>query len=195
MFESKIVGHDEIDPRKLKKNPLNHRVHPEHQKRAMEDVLDEVGYITEIIVNKNTGTMIDGHLRLKIALERGEEKVPVKYVDLTEEQEKIALLTFDASSAAAEIDESKLDVLIADLQDGREELLADLGLVDLDSILESMDSNDAQYELVDNPEPGPPPDKPFWILVAAPKDDGIRIAKALKLRYRHCRVKSSVEGE
>ena len=136
--------------------------------------------------------MIDGHLRLRIALEQREKTVPVKYVDLTKEQEKLALLSFDASSAIADIDDKKLDTLILDLQEDREELLADLGLIDMDAILFSMEG-DSDYENIKKTELTVS-DKPLWILIAAPKEDGVRIAKALKLRYKHCRIKNSVDN-
>jgi ParB-like chromosome segregation protein Spo0J len=82
----------------------------------MEGALKEIGWIQSVVVNANTGRIIDGHLRVLAALERGEPEVPVTYVDLDAEEEARALATFDSIGRAAETDESALADLLGAIQ-------------------------------------------------------------------------------
>jgi len=104
-WASRIVGEADVRPTVLIPNPLNFRSHPKSQQRAMNGVLDELGWIQRVIVNKRTGHIIDGHLRAEMALENHEATVPVCYVDLSENEERLALATFDPISAMAIADE------------------------------------------------------------------------------------------
>jgi DNA modification methylase len=108
-LRNSIVGHEDVPPADLLANPGNFRTHPPSQRNAMRDQIDTIGWIQRVIVNTTTGQMIDGHLRTEIALERDEPTVPVIYVTLTEAEEKLALLSFDALGALAEHDEDLLD--------------------------------------------------------------------------------------
>lgn len=111
-WRNRIIGYDEADPEQLLANPSNWRIHPQFQQEALEGALGEIGWLSEIIVNKRTSvewpdsdrgveTVLDGHLRVKLALRFGERKVPVAYVDLTPQEEALALATFDPLSALA----------------------------------------------------------------------------------------------
>src|SRR5690242_14784363 len=103
-FNSKIIGESNVELKDLKPHPLNFRRHGEFQKKVLEEILSEVGMVQRIIVNKRTGYILDGHLRYELALEKGEKTLPVTYVDLSEEEEKKVLATFDATGALADID-------------------------------------------------------------------------------------------
>lgn len=114
-WRNRIVGEAEVDPATLKGHPQNWRRHPDRQRAAMTVVLGEVGWIARIIVNRTTGRVIDGHLRLEEAFKRGEKTVPVTYVELSEAEEKEALATFDPLGALAETDSVALDKLLEGL--------------------------------------------------------------------------------
>jgi hypothetical protein len=114
-LKSRIVGHGEVDPAELMANPLNWRVHPTHQRHAVLDALKQVGWVQEVIVNKMTGHMVDGHLRADIAVERGEKKIPVQYVELSEAEERLVLATLDSLTALAVADADNLTKLMEDL--------------------------------------------------------------------------------
>ena len=148
-WENRIVSSGTEDPEQLLANPLNFRRHPAHQKKAMTGVLSEIGWIQDVIVNKVTGHIIDGHLRVELAMQRS-EKVPVKYVELSEHEEKIALASIDPIGALAEQDQAMLD-----------DLIEDIGTVendDLSAFLDSMlsdgpDLDEAEEEgLIDDDE-------------------------------------------
>jgi DNA modification methylase len=115
-WKNKVVDHGLADPSDLLANPLNFRVHPARQQQAMEAVLDDIGFIAPVIVNRTTGRMIDGHLRVALAMRRGMASLPVTYVELTEPEEAEALATFDALGAAAEVDAAKLQELLDEVE-------------------------------------------------------------------------------
>lgn len=66
-------------------------------------------------MNQPTGNMVDGHMRVMLALRREEPTVPVRYVDLTPEEEKLALATFDEVARYAAPDLAALSRLRAEL--------------------------------------------------------------------------------
>ena len=111
MTKNRIIGEGLESPDQLLANPQNFRNHPGRQRRALAGALNEIGWIQRVIVNQRTGHLIDGHLRVELAMERGEQ-VPVLYVDLTHDEERIALATIDPISALAEQDDYVLAELI-----------------------------------------------------------------------------------
>jgi DNA modification methylase len=102
-----------VDPRSLTPHPDNWRRHPRAQQRALAGALAEIGWVQQIIVNRRTGHLVDGHLRLELALARGEPLVPVLYVDLGEDEEREVLLTLDPLGTLAEADAGRLAALLA----------------------------------------------------------------------------------
>jgi hypothetical protein len=117
-WRSRIVGHAEVDPSTLVANPLNWRKHPAAQNRAIEGALETLGWVQQVIVNKGTGKMIDGHARVALAVKRGEAAVPVVYVDLSPEEERAALASLDPIAGLAVTDSAKLFAVTTDLQTG-----------------------------------------------------------------------------
>ncbi len=116
-FRSKIVGYADEDPEQLLANPANWRVHPDEQRRVLEAALGDVGWIAPVIVNRLTGHVVDGHLRVDVALKHNLSTIPVVYVELTEAEEAEALATLDTISAQAGTDKDKLRELAAGLTD------------------------------------------------------------------------------
>lgn len=114
-WKNRIVGFEVVSPQRLQANPLNWRTHPKFQREALVSVLERVGWVGAVMVNVRTGRIVDGHLRVEEALKSGEQ-VPVLYVDLSEEEERLVLATFDPISALADVDEGAVDRLLADVQ-------------------------------------------------------------------------------
>lgn len=112
-WRNRIVGHDEVDPATLTANPLNARTHPSAQRAALNAVLGEIGWVTEVIANRRTGRLIDGHARVEEAITNGVPRVPVTWVDLTEAEEINILATLDPIGAMATYDTSVLADLMA----------------------------------------------------------------------------------
>src|SRR5439155_14160217 len=153
-WQNRIVRHADVAPADLVPNPRNWRTHPDEQQRALGGGLSEVGWVAEVLVNQTTGHVVDGHLRIELALARKEPTVPVTYVALSEDEERIVLATLDPLAAMADAETDALAKLLAGLQPADEalrELLDDLarqhgvdgfqaGLVDPDDIPELPES-------------------------------------------------------
>ncbi|MCP4437162.1 MAG: hypothetical protein GY812_16890, partial [Actinomycetia bacterium] len=52
--------------------------------------MEAIGWLQSVIVNKTTGHLVDGHLRVKMDARRREPTVPVTYVEISEAEEKAA---------------------------------------------------------------------------------------------------------
>lgn len=115
MWQNRIVGEGLEDPEQLLANPHNWRIHPKFQQDVLKGVLAEVGWVQQCIVNVTTQHIVDGHLRVMLALERG-ESVPVVYVELTEDEEKKVLAALDSSATLATTDAEAFIALAADVQ-------------------------------------------------------------------------------
>lgn len=140
-FKNRIVATAVEDPRKLLSNPKNWRIHPEQQQEALTTVLNDVGWVQDVIVNKTTGHILDGHLRVKLAIANKEKEIPVKYVEVTEAEERLILATFDPIAALAEADKEKLKDLIVKIDSDNEEL---------DSLLEKLAATQGVYLEAEN---------------------------------------------
>jgi ParB-like chromosome segregation protein Spo0J len=114
-WENRIVAEGEEPPEQLMANPRNWRIHPVGQQDTMSNVLSEIGWIQRVIVNRTTGNVIDGHMRVAIAIAEEEPTVPVTYVELTEDEEAVALATFDPITSMAVPDPEQFDRLLADI--------------------------------------------------------------------------------
>lgn len=117
-WRNRIVGTGEEAPDQLLANPGNWRIHPKAQQDALSDALDDIGWIQQVVVNRRTGHLVDGHLRVSLALRNNEPTVPVLYVDLDEREEALALATLDPISAMAAADRAKLDALLREVDTG-----------------------------------------------------------------------------
>jgi hypothetical protein len=149
MWKNRIIGYDTVPPDQLLANPFNHRIHTRLQQNHLESVLDEIGWIDDVIVNKTTGHIIDGHLRVTLAL-RKDSQVPVKIVELTEAEEKLALASFDYITGEAAVDKQMMGVILEEVKEEYPEIML---LKDIDE--------DLGTGVFDNPpeDPGPEIDK------------------------------------
>jgi DNA modification methylase len=133
-LRSRIVGEGEEAPDQLLANPLNWRTHPKHQADALEDLLKQVGWVQRVIVNRRTGHIVDGHLRVQVGLRRNEPSIPVIYVDLSEDEERLVLAVLDPIGGLAGVDQDLLDQVLAGISADGDALAA---------LLEDLRSEDA----------------------------------------------------
>jgi DNA modification methylase len=115
-WRNRITGHGDEPLDAILFNPANWRVHPKAQQDALEGVLSQVGWVQDVIVNKTTGRLVDGHLRCQVAARNGEKTIPVVYVELDENEEALILATIDPIAAMAATDKTKLDELMRKIQ-------------------------------------------------------------------------------
>jgi ParB-like chromosome segregation protein Spo0J len=128
-WHNRIVGYGEEPPENLLANPRNWRMHAQHQQAALSGVLQEVGVVQNVICNRTTGHLIDGHLRVTLAMRANQPSIPVTYVELSEAEEALVLATFDPISALAGTDQELLRALLDEVSTGEEavqQMLSDL---------------------------------------------------------------------
>lgn len=125
-YQNRIVRSGVADPEELLANPNNWRVHPGYQQDALDTVLSDVGFVQSVVVNERTGHLVDGHLRVMLALRKGQKAVPVNYVDLSPAEEAAILATLDPISAMAVTDKAQLADLIDAIGGNMSEKMEDL---------------------------------------------------------------------
>ena len=96
-------------------HPSNWRIQPQGQQHALASVLDEVGLVQSVVVDRTTGRLLDGHLRAELAITAGQPTILVVYVELSEEDEHIILASIDPIAAMATADREKLSKLLASI--------------------------------------------------------------------------------
>jgi hypothetical protein len=70
-WRNRIAGAGEEAPDQLLANPANWRIHPKAQQDALSGALDAVGWVQQVLVNRRTGFVVDGHARVALTLSRG----------------------------------------------------------------------------------------------------------------------------
>ena len=120
------------DPAALAANPRNWRLHSLPQEKALGAILNEVGWVTRVIVNRRTGFLVDGHLRVAYAMKHGEVQIPVQYVELSEEEEALVLAALDPIGAMADTDKVQLSKVLASIGSKSDEVIALLAQIESD---------------------------------------------------------------
>ena len=115
LIQNRIVGHGDVKPEELLANPLNFRRHPGNQMEALRGSMKELGWIKTILVNKTTGHVIDGHARVEEAMRQGLPTIPGTVVELTEDEERLALALLDPITEMAISDSLMLEALLAEV--------------------------------------------------------------------------------
>lgn len=111
-YENKIVEMADVAIDSVVFNPQNWRIHPKEQQALLDEQMQRVGWLQPVIINKRTGNLIDGHLRVILAERGGLPTIPATIVDLSEEDERIALASFDTVTVMAGTDDAKLEELL-----------------------------------------------------------------------------------
>ena len=137
IYKTRIKGYANVAPDQLLANPKNFRLHPKHQQEVLSNVLSTVGIVQNVIVNETTGHVIDGHLRIALALRNDEQTVPVTIVELSQEEEDIIMASFDPIGALANNDKEKFEELLSEIETDNQVLndffahsSADMGISD-----------------------------------------------------------------
>lgn len=113
MYRNRITEHLIIDSAELRRNPLNHRRHPDSQRHALRSLLGSVGIVDELLAYRDPEhglTLVDGELRWS---EGG--SWPVAVLDLTPDEALTVLAMLDKIGADAEIDPEALIALLDSL--------------------------------------------------------------------------------
>jgi hypothetical protein len=127
-WQNRIVGHEAVDPLTLRAHAKNIRTHASAQRRLLESALDELGHVGAIVVSQRTRRVLNGHLRVELAIGRDEPTIPVTWIDVDEAEELVVLAFFDQIGEQAEIDAAKLKHTFSQVtagSDGLQTMLAD----------------------------------------------------------------------
>ncbi|HET8627437.1 MAG TPA: DNA methyltransferase [Thermomicrobiales bacterium] len=132
----------------------------------MLSALDRVGWVDHPKVQDaaasasgNVDLVVDGHMRIALAIAKGENPIPVDYVDLTDEEVEVVLATYDPIGALAAKDaeqyaalaerigagDDALDELIAQLAETDRSAVPDPGLADPDERLAAAARTPVRY--------------------------------------------------
>lgn len=114
-WQNRIVGQGLVEPSTLEAHPERWRVHPPAQERAVEALLAELGWVGTLVVSQRTNRILNGHLLASLASRHG-EAVPVTYVELNEDEERLFLAAFDPVSALATMQHEALDRLLRQIE-------------------------------------------------------------------------------
>ncbi len=129
-WRNRITGYGEQPASQFLAHELNARRHPNAQRDVLRGSLSQLGWIDPVIVSERTGKTLDGHARIEEALSKDENApVPFVTVDISDEEERLALATLDPIAGLAYYD-----------QQAQAELLEGLEAEDqaLDAMLEAM---------------------------------------------------------
>jgi len=128
-FRDRIVAFKRVKAKDLIPHPENWRVHTDGQRQAMSGILAEVGFVDALMVRATEDgelMIIDGHLRAETA---PDAEIPVLIVDLSDEEARKVLATFDPLAALAVGDKEALGKLLHGMHfenDGLTNMLEDL---------------------------------------------------------------------
>lgn len=155
-----------MDPAALLAHPDNPKVHPDRQAAALDESLDEFGWLAAPIFNERSGRLVDGHLRAERAIRRGDKLVPTRVIDVDEATERRILATFDRVGELRGYDDETLAGLLREcaalelpLPGWSEDDLADLLLETAPPAPEEFDQPTAQAPEAATAQAGaePPP--------------------------------------
>lgn len=109
IWQNRIIGYFEKPANQFKANSLNWKIHSNNQRLALSGVLSEIGWVTGVIENRQSGNLLDGHARIEEALSKNPEMlIPYLQVDLSEEEERKILAVLDPIGNLAQTDADKL---------------------------------------------------------------------------------------
>ncbi len=129
-WKNRITQYGEQPANQFLAHELNARRHPARQRDALRGSLDAVGWVAPVIVSARSGKILDGHARVEEALSKNEHSpVPFVEVDVSENEERTILATFDPITGLATYEREALDALLREVDTGEaalQEMLSEL---------------------------------------------------------------------
>lgn len=106
-----------VPANQLHANPRNWRTHPPEQRRALQSVLDEIGFAGAVLARERHDgelELVDGHLRVETA--KDDDMLPVLILDVNEEEANKLLAVHDPIGGMATRDEVQLAALLDQIE-------------------------------------------------------------------------------
>lgn len=140
-FKDRIKEFRRVKASDLLANPLNHRLHPEPQRKAIRKTLKEIGFAGALLCREVDGQLLllDGHMR---AAECGDKEVPVLILDVSEVEGNKILASYDAIGAMAKENEKALADIMATFSSMEDAFSLD----NEDSIINEISKDEEQRE-------------------------------------------------
>jgi ParB-like nuclease family protein len=174
-IRDRIVAFKRVRAVELVPHPENWRVHGADQRSALSQVLERLGIVSAIVTRQlEDGRLqiLDGHLRADVL---AEEMVPVVVVNLTEEEAREVLATFDPLASMATANTELLRALVDGLRGQNEGLDTVLSKAELDFL-----------QLAPNPT-GAAPAAPPADAGTPPPPEGVRVIQLFFEASKHAR--------
>ena len=110
-IRDRVVELRKVPANTIKPNPWNWRLHPQNQRDALAETVDDIGFAGALIARETPDglELVDGHLRQDMF---GDCMVPVLIVDMTDEEVRRLLATLDPIGAMAQTDTEALTTLL-----------------------------------------------------------------------------------
>lgn len=111
-IRNRIKSHRRVRAADLVPNEWNFRAHPEHQRNALADLYQQIGFSRSLLAFELPDgrlKLIDGHLRRDLTPDM---EVDVEILDVTEEEARALLLSIDPLAALAETQRQLHDRLL-----------------------------------------------------------------------------------
>ena len=110
-IRDRVVELRKVPANTIKPNPWNWRLHPQNQRDALAETVEDIGFAGALIARETPDglELVDGHLRQDMF---GDCMVPVLIVDMTDEEVRRLLATLDPIGAMAQTDTEALTTLL-----------------------------------------------------------------------------------
>jgi hypothetical protein len=164
-FRNRVKELRYVSPRELEDHPLQHKVHPDHQRSVMRGILEEIGIADVLLAYESPASgklvAIDGHLRKSL----GNTPWPTVILDLDDAEAAYMLAVGDEVTLLAQKDREALARLLHEVQSGDnavQQMLTTLAEREGIVPLEGFEHSPVPVSAVDSPEV--PPDRLAQVL-------------------------------
>ncbi len=146
LAETPSIRIEHVDIEVLRPDAANPRRISDAELEALTRSISEFGLIDPIIARRDDGTVIGGHQRLLAVRRLGLKKVPVIFLDLSQDQARV--LNLALNRIAGDWDEELLARLLADLTASEDADLTLTGFTDseLSALLKSLDAREKREQ-------------------------------------------------
>jgi len=125
---------DDLKPAEY--NPRIELQTDDEEYQSLKRSIEEFGLVDPIIYNEQTGNVVGGHQRLKVAKDLGYTEFDVSVVSMSEEKEKA--LNIALNKISGKWDDEKLKELLSEL-DNEELMLTGFNEDEIDSLMNDID--------------------------------------------------------
>lgn len=136
---------EEVSVQNLVPSPYNPRKWSAKEFKKLVTSMKNFGFLEPIVVNKRNNIIVSGNRRFQAAVSLGYTEIPVVYIDVDEDHEKLLNVAFNDIDFG--FDEQKKEILLYQIQNNiNPELLSDLLGLSLNEAINSTMPKTAEIE-------------------------------------------------